>query len=124
MGVVVRAVPPGWQHPVNDRGDFVGQYDGDQYEPDMLEWEADGSIPEEQPNPKSYMPRWSPEEATHFMLYETVTEGTPISAAFASMEALMGWVGGRRFSEVVEAFYKDRRTSRNGDLQSPNDADV
>ncbi len=44
------------------------------------------------PSPDDYMPRWSPEERTHFMMYEDTSEGTPISPAFATPEELARWL--------------------------------
>lgn len=44
-----------------------------------------------QPKLEDYAPLWSPEEATHFMLYESITRGTPLSPAFATEEQLAVW---------------------------------
>lgn len=33
------------------------------------------------PVKEHYMPAWAAGQATHYMMYETVTEGTPISPA-------------------------------------------
>lgn len=46
----------------------------------------------ERPEPEDYMPEWSEAEATHFMMYETCTEGSPISPAFATIEELARWL--------------------------------
>jgi hypothetical protein len=35
--------------------------------------------------------KWTPEEATHYQIYETVTEGTPVSPVFATLEKLIEW---------------------------------
>lgn len=43
------------------------------------------------PKMEDYMPLWGPEEATHFMLYESITRGTPLSPGFASEEELAEW---------------------------------
>lgn len=50
------------------------------------EW--DGSRPKQE----DYMPEWDPREATHLMMYETTSEGTPISPAFATPEELAHWL--------------------------------
>lgn len=39
-----------------------------------------------------YMPIWSEEEKTHLMLYENISEGTPITPALESVEALAQWL--------------------------------
>lgn len=45
------------------------------------------------PDRKFYRDReWSKEEATAFQLYETVTEGTPVSPVFATAEELEQWL--------------------------------
>lgn len=44
------------------------------------------------PVPKDYMPEWADGEATHCMMYEDTTEGTPISPAFATPEELARWL--------------------------------
>jgi hypothetical protein len=38
------------------------------------------------------MPQWGEGEATHYMMYEDTTEGTPISPAFATPEELARWL--------------------------------
>lgn len=44
------------------------------------------------PDPADYMPSWSEEELTHIMMYETTTEGTPISPAFETGRELARWL--------------------------------
>lgn len=98
-----------WQHPKNDLGRFIPKYDGDyataarQWMDDAIAWdqgddpakaehpffwEWEGSPPE----PDDYMPSWTDEEKTHLMMYETTSEGTPISPAFATPEELARWL--------------------------------
>ncbi|KQP52978.1 hypothetical protein ASF34_00985 [Methylobacterium sp. Leaf106] len=76
----------------------------------LAEWEADkarwdaGERPEyaseettfegyygKQPDPKRYRP-FSNEEATWFQLWETVSEGTPVSPPFATLEELAAYL--------------------------------
>lgn len=54
------------------------------------EWWA-GSRPE-RPDPAYYMPDWSDDQRTHFMMYEDTSEGTPISPAFETPEQLAAWL--------------------------------
>jgi putative sterol carrier protein len=61
MSREIRKVPANWQHPLNERGGFIAL---------------------------DIMPEWTAEEATHFMMYETCSEGTPISPAFSTIEEL------------------------------------
>ena len=44
------------------------------------------------PDPTDYMPLWSEDEATHLMMFETTSEGTPISPAFETPEGLARWL--------------------------------
>jgi len=42
--------------------------------------------------PGDYMPNWSEDQRTHFMMYENVSEGTPISPAFPTPKELARWL--------------------------------
>ena len=45
------------------------------------------------PDPLHYRERkWTPEEATHFQVYETVSEGTPLTPVFATKQALIDYL--------------------------------
>lgn len=44
------------------------------------------------PEEKDYMPDWNPEERTHLMMYESATEGTPISPVCETPEQLAHWL--------------------------------
>lgn len=45
------------------------------------------------PDPDYYLPAdWQPERATAYQVYETVTEGTPVSPVFQNTEALIAWL--------------------------------
>ena len=46
----------------------------------------------EKPHKDEYMPVFKDGEATHYMMYETTTEGTPISPAFETPELLAKWL--------------------------------
>lgn len=120
MGREVRKVPPDWEHPKDGRGRFIPLlgYDFAQTQADWEEqhrqWQMgmrkdyanDGwrrrndeemgmTFEEwhgERPDPEDYMPQWKPEEATHLMMYECTSEGTPISPAFATPEELAQWL--------------------------------
>ncbi len=63
----------------------------------------------ERPNPVDYMPDWPEEARTHWQVYETVSEGTPVSPVFASIDDLIEWLireaGYSR--EGAEAFARD-----------------
>ena len=44
------------------------------------------------PDPKSYRPSWTEHEATWYQVYETVSEGTPVSPPFATQAALVDYL--------------------------------
>lgn len=52
----------------------------------------------ERPNPADFMPTWSEDELTHLMMYETTTEGTPISPAFETGRELARWLADNKAS--------------------------
>lgn len=98
MGREVRRVPPDWQHPVEGKYPdgsprYVPLFDGADYER-HARMAKDGSLGKvyELPHKDDFMPIWTPEEATHYMMYETCSEGTPISPAFATPEELAHWL--------------------------------
>ena len=99
MGREVRKVPPYWQHPKNQEGNYIPLMDGykDDSEKflkritekglqDAIDWFGKA------PDKNDYMPSWTDQEATHYMMYENVSEGTPISPAFETPEALARWL--------------------------------
>lgn len=60
--------------------------DGDEKASTYAEWAGD------RPDPDDYMPDWPESERTHFQMYETTSEGTPISPPMESPEALARWL--------------------------------
>lgn len=110
MGREIRMVPPNWKHPLSEepwraeRGDLQPMYD-DRYEHVRAEWLAGLAAhkPEEHdgedyweyhgnPPRRSYYRPWKDEEATWFQLWETVSEGTPVSPPFATREELADYL--------------------------------
>lgn len=118
MGREVRRVPVGWRHPVDEQGSEIPVHDG--YNKRLSVWEEENQkwteglrsdwkggwrpIEEEhrgmtfaewdgeRPKKEDYMPDWPFEERTHYQMYETCTEGTPISPMMDSPEALARWL--------------------------------
>lgn len=136
MGRQLRRVPPNWEHPRNESGHYKPLYDRTYAEaarayydnvvawengthedlvdhPDRKEsnpyyWDWDGDPPDRE----YYRPAWAAEEATHYQVYENVSEGTPKSPVFASKEEVVAWLitegysqhAAERFVEVGYAF--------------------
>lgn len=100
MGREVRRIKPGWQHPRRKNGSYVGLRNG--YAEAIRQWnnwepEDHAGITREQwfgekPDPHDYMPDWTREEATMLVMYETTSEGKPISPAFSTPEELAHWL--------------------------------
>lgn len=121
MSREIRRVPKGWEHPKDEHGDYIPLYDAD-YQTTAQEWlEAciawsKGEHPDQKkhpsvseykyyweydnppPDPKSYRPKWD-EGPTCYQIYETVTEGTPVSPVFESDEELVAWLITQGYSE-------------------------
>lgn len=113
MGREVRKVPQDWNHPVDRQGDFVPLF-GDSYAEDRRRWEEDKRLWDQRalpgvsdeeydaytfedydggaPDPARYMPDWPAKARTHYVMYETTTEGTPLSPGFDSPEKLARWL--------------------------------
>ena len=89
MGREIRRVPPDWQHPTDARGHYKPLFDStyaealEDYRRSFTEW--NGSPP----NPDFYRPAWPEASATAFQVYETVSEGTPVSPVFPTREELV-----------------------------------
>jgi len=98
MGREVRKVPVDWQHPKNEQGNDKPLFEG--YKDDAREFMelANNKGLQEAieymgcPDKEDYMPDWADEEKTHLMMYETTSEGTPISPAFETPEELARWL--------------------------------
>ena len=69
--------------------------------PTYEEWDGPRPVPED------YMPTWTPEEATYYMMYESTSEGTPISPAFETPEELALWLadlGASTFADMTASY--------------------
>lgn len=114
MGREIRKVPSDWEHPKWEGDDIQYEYQrgayhplfNQDYESACLEWYASAAAfkPEKNyrffheyagdpPDGEYYRSRkWSPEEATHFQVYETVSEGTPVTPHFETKEELVRYL--------------------------------
>lgn len=113
MGREIRKVPPNWDHPKSDEyPDRLKPMHDQSYEGARSEWleglrawdagedkdrekfkQDDGSYYDywewngNPPDREHYRP-WKDEDATWFQLWETVSEGTPVSPPFATRQEL------------------------------------
>lgn len=119
MGREVRMVPPNWKHPQFYHGptgqmrdqpmfdsriedamqDWLEEFDrirsGDMKEHErecyplgLADWLQEDGMP---PNPKYYRP-WVDEDATWFQVWQTVSEGTPVTPPFATQDELIRYL--------------------------------
>jgi len=113
MGRELRRVPEGWTHPRNESGHYLPMYDESfqeawndwlaqyqswlrgeaEYQKDTDERTAEAFIAYHGscPDPEYFRPGWTDEIRTHLQVYETVSEGTPISPVLATQDAVVEW---------------------------------
>jgi hypothetical protein len=117
----LRRVPASWVHPKDDNGTLIPLFQNLQLKQSQDEWERynklwnDGFYEDakgrpvpltdvqrghcysdwvgERPRDEYYMPLWGKSEMTHYQLYETTTEGTPLSPVMSSLKELAEWLG-------------------------------
>ncbi len=125
MGREIRRVPPDWEHPKNVGVVFrpgVGYSMEVIFRPLFDEPFEDAvtrsRIENDNPrDPDHYRPAWTDAEATAYQLYETTSEGTPMSPVRATREEMIEWLttatdalGGEDFTPMsrkgAEAFIK------------------
>jgi hypothetical protein len=114
MGREVCKVPPHWNHPRDERGEYKSMYAHRSFEEDVAEWKAGYAKWEEGEHPdycgeedkslefwefhgmppadrEMYHP-WKDEEATWYQLWQTVSEGSPVSPPFETKEELIEYL--------------------------------
>lgn len=117
----LRRVPASWVHPKDKNGTLTPLFLDLQLKQTQDEWDRcnklwnDGFYEEtkgrpvpltdaqrehcysdwvgERPCEEDYMPIWDESERTHYQLYETTTEGTPVSPVMRSLKELAEWLG-------------------------------
>lgn len=147
MGREVRRVPPGWEHPKNARGHYIPLLEGPfskrlaEWKEEKAQWakglrrdyfagegawkpieaeHRDSSFTEwagARPKAEHYMPEWPADVATHLSMYETCSEGTPISPAFATPEELARYLadhGASAFGSTTASYEAWLATARRG----------
>lgn len=101
MGREIRRVPPNYEHPKDDNDQYISlleqnyQEARDKWVKGLMAWEAS---PETEcdywedyggPPKRHEHIDYSKDEATWFQVYETVSEGTPVSPPFETPEELV-----------------------------------
>ena len=123
MGREIRRVPPNWEHPRDEKGQYRPVFDqtyeeaAQQWANDFLAWE-NGDNPDRAtatpsaryfwewaggpPDEEYYRPAFI-DEPTHYQIYETVSEGTPTSPVFATLDEMKDWLMREGYSEIAAA---------------------
>ena len=99
MGLNILRVAPDWQHPVDAQGHYrplLQDYAGAREEfAESVEELGRAAATKDWGGPlraRDYMPVWDMDEATHWQLYEDVSEGTPLSPPLPSKRTLALWL--------------------------------
>jgi hypothetical protein len=107
VGREIRRVPKDWKHPRDERKDrFIPMFDYD-FDSRMEEWYQEWQLwkqgkhddqrdypfweYEYPPDPDTCRPTFD-SEPTHYQIYETVSEGTPKSPVFESLDDMVDWL--------------------------------
>lgn len=122
MGREIRRVPTNWQHPKETRYDPFRRVEHEAYTPmydqpyiealtrwvdGWMAWDR-GEFPDYAseeckatpywdyeggpPQPEIYRPNWADGEATWYQVYETVSEGTPVTPPFETKQELIDYL--------------------------------
>lgn len=100
MSREVRRVPANWEHPKDENGHYIPHHEHFPYNKEEIkEGLEDGWLKDGAPNYGcDVMPQWPESERTHYQMYESVTEGTPISPVMETPEALAQWLADNNVS--------------------------
>ena len=109
MGREIRKVPADWQHPKDERGNYIPMHKTFPYEEsEIQEGLRDGWLENEPPHYGiPVMPDWPQEQRTHIQMYENTSEGTPISPVFETPEECARWLadnGASAFARMTATY--------------------
>jgi hypothetical protein len=113
MGREIRSVPLDWEHPKDEKGHYRPLNDQTwlqslcsrlRYDlPYYLKPSHWKEIAELWPDPQYCRPYWPKHKAIAFQMYETVSEGTPVSPVFETLDGLKLWLVEQGHSEHAAA---------------------
>lgn len=94
MGWKIRRVSANWEHPKDAQGNYIPMFEPFRYSADDFEdGLQDGWLINELPNyGLGIMPQWPEHEWTHEQLYETFSEGTPVSPVMETRDQIARWL--------------------------------
>lgn len=104
MGREVRMVPKDWVHPKDGREKLIPLLDEFGYNPDeVVEGLREGWLNKYMPNyGVGVMPKFPDGSCTHYQMYETCSEGTPISPVMETPEGLAHWLADNKASAFAD----------------------
>lgn len=119
MSRETRRVPATWEHPKDERNHFIPLLSSFGWNAEEIaEGLRDGWL---ENTPPHYgcpvMPEWPEEEKTHIQMYETTSEGTPISPVMDTPENLARWLadnGASSFGGFTATYEQWLDTCRRG----------
>ena len=129
MGRQVRMVPADWEHPKKQDGTYQPMFE-ESYKEAASAWVNECAVWSKQqhadqakgygvdynfywdyagmpPDKEYYMPEISAERRTHYQMYETTSEGTPISPVMKTPEKLARWLaasGASTFASMTATY--------------------
>ena len=104
MSREVRKVSKDWSHTKDESGEYIPLLEelpflmGDEIEEGFRDGWLHGKAPEYDYN---IMPLFEEGEATHLQMYQTTSEGTPISPVMESAEELAHWLADNKASSFA-----------------------
>lgn len=93
MGREVRKVPPNWNHPRTgfNRGLGYQPMFDETFEDGLKRWEEEKDEGDAPPSPDYFRP-WKDGEGTWYQVWETLSEGTPVTPPFETKEELIDYL--------------------------------
>lgn len=109
MGREIRRVPPNWEHPKDEKGNFIPMIDKD-YDSEAEEWIRNFDLHRQGKHPSEWAQKYkyfweydSPPdedvcrpkfevEPTWYQVYETVSEGTPVTPPFETLDEIVEYL--------------------------------
>ena len=131
MGREIRRVPKDWNHPRDEKGKYRPLFDktykdaaeewidefmkwaNNEYPAmksnDIYYWDGEGNPPDEE-----YYRIPFASESTHYQIYETVSEGTPVSPIFETEKEIVVWLIDKGYSPKASAKFVEVKWCMSG----------
>lgn len=105
----VRRVPKDWEHPKHRDGRLIPLHKELPFtEAEIKDGLKNGWLKGKAPNYDcDVMPKWKESERSHYQMYETTSEGTPISPVMETPEQLAKWLADNKkcaFADIETSY--------------------